>query len=134
MSKHNELNEIQHDLLEAQQDLHEASEDIRTAFQDPAPVSAFSPEATGETLVTESTYFSPQPYTIPEPPLRKGTNFGLLAWAFVIVTLGILVWTIPFLEKVDPVVLTIVASGSIGFVLLVTAFAVALVERKRSRK
>ncbi|MDO5060801.1 MAG: hypothetical protein Q4D73_04120 [Actinomycetaceae bacterium] len=134
MSKHSDLEEAQRDLYEAQQDLQQASEDIRAAFQDPAPVSAFSPEATGETVGMTSPGFSPQPYTIPEPPLRKGTNFGLLAWAFVIVTLGILVWTIPFLEKVDPVVLAIVASGSIGFVLLVTAFAVALVERKRNRK
>ncbi|MCS4485180.1 hypothetical protein NXS08_06840 [Gleimia sp. 6138-11-ORH1] len=122
-------------------------------------VSAFSPEATGETPVSPAPSFAETNADVPpvgsEAPLAgtdtsfpsgtydsasysadsvagsKGINFGLLAWAFIVFAIGVFIIVLPFTNGIDPVVLAIVSSGAIGLVLLVFAFVTALKERKR---
>lgn len=101
---------------------------------------AFDPAVTGENPVFsvssfDSAEFSTVPPVAEEEPKRlpRRTNFALLAWAFIVFSIGIGIWLIPFRASFDPFVVAVAASGTIGSLLLVTAILVAVSERKHRR-
>ncbi|EEH64107.1 hypothetical protein HMPREF0044_0578 [Gleimia coleocanis DSM 15436] len=105
-------------------------------FSTTSTAPAFSPEVTGEDATQPLTMQLPLPAETATDELKepkRGTNFGLLAWAFIVFSIGIGLWLIPFRAAFDPVRLTITAFATIGILLLVTAVMMAISEHKQRK-
>lgn len=75
-------------------------------------------------------------YSLPAQPLAapsRGINFGLLAWSFILIMVGCLLLSIPFVDELDPLVVAIALFGVTGSSLLVIAVAAALRDYRQNR-
>lgn len=104
----------------------EQAETVDSIQTPPVPVPNFANGVDLQSSVSQLTAVAPR--------ASRGINFGLLAWSFILIMLGVLLVALPFVHQPQPLTFAIAALAITGVALLVIAIFAAAREYLQKRK